>query len=166
MRFNRTTITVGLVSVGLTGALAAGGVAWASTTAPPSNGTTSSFVHCPMASTPHVMMTAAARYLGLSQTELRDRMHDGKSLAAIAEQQGKSVSGLKSAVLAEASKQLAANSSLTAQQRADRLALIREHLDAVINGTHPSGMDPDDMGGMMGNRGAMMGGRGNGMMGG
>jgi hypothetical protein len=49
-------------------------------------------------------LSAAADYLGLSQAELRTKLNDGQTLANIARANGKSVDGLKQAILDEAEK--------------------------------------------------------------
>ena len=52
------------------------------------------------------MLSAAASYLGISTTQLMTDMRNGRSLAQIAQANGKSVSGLKAALIAQASKQI------------------------------------------------------------
>jgi len=44
-------------------------------------------------------LSSAAEYLGLSEADLRTKLNDGKTLAQIAAEQGKSVAGLKAAML-------------------------------------------------------------------
>jgi len=51
-------------------------------------------------------LDAAATYLGLSESELRTRINNGKTLAQIAKAQGKSVAGLKSALLDDVKQKL------------------------------------------------------------
>src|SRR5919106_294412 len=51
-------------------------------------------------------MTAVASYLGLTVAQLREALHDDKSLAQIAGEQGKSVDGLKQAIRADAEQKL------------------------------------------------------------
>lgn len=102
MRINRRTVTVGLATLALVG-LTGGGIAWAGTDegTPWSSGSAASL--CAgghgMAYGDHESMTAAADYLGLTVNELVDEMHSGKALADIARAQGKSVSGLRSAMV-------------------------------------------------------------------
>jgi hypothetical protein len=57
----------------------------------------------------------AAKYLGLTQEQLLTQLRDGKSLADIAKAQGKSVDGLKQAIL----------SALTAE--------LKEHVDNLVD---------------------------------
>lgn len=53
-----------------------------------------------------VELEGAASYLGLSETEVRAELREGKSLAEIAEAEGKSVDGLVQALLVEARERL------------------------------------------------------------
>lgn len=171
MTTSRKRVTVGiaaLVLVGLTGS----GFAWAATDQGSSSTAAGSAAnHCAgygMGYGKYSSMTAAAKYLGLSRTEIIARMHSGATLAEIAKGQGKPVTGLKAAMLTAMKRNLATDTSLTAGQRTARLALMRSHLDAMVTGNHMSGMDMDDMmgGGMMGgSAGGMMGGSTGGMMG-
>ena len=170
MTINRRTVTVGVAALGLAG-LAGGGIAWAATeTNAPSATMSLTSSHCGGA---HGMygkyspMTAMANYLGLSRTELINQMHAGKTLAQIAKSQGKTIDGLKAATLSAMKRNLAADTSLTSAQRTAILALMQNHLDAMLTGTHMSGMDTEDMGSAMlsGTSGAMMGGSGSRMMG-
>lgn len=170
MTINRTTVTVGLATLGLVG-LAGGGIAWAasSTSSSPSTGT-STASHCAgygMAYGKYSPMTAVADYLGLSRAELVQQMHSGKTLAQIATGQGKTVAGLRAVMITAVKRNLAADTSLTSAQRTAVLALMKNHLGAMVAGNHMSGMDMDDMGsGMMSGTGAgMMGGSHGSMMG-
>ena len=52
-------------------------------------------------------LAAAASYLGLTVDQLRTQLESGKSLAQVAQAQGKSVSGLKAALIADAKSHLA-----------------------------------------------------------
>ena len=61
----------------------------------------------------------AAKYLGLTQEQLLTQLRDGKSLADIAKAQGKSVDGLKQAILAD----------LTAD--------LKEHVDNLVDRSAP-----------------------------
>jgi hypothetical protein len=80
---------------------------------------------------------AAAAYLGLSPAELRAQLESGKTLAQIAADQGKSVEGLKAAILAGAKKDLdaaAAAGKITAAQEQQMLDDLASHLDDLVNG--------------------------------
>ena len=62
---------------------------------------------------------AAAKFLGITQEELLNQIHDGKSLADIAKAKGKSVDALKQAIL----------SALTAD--------LKEHVDKLVERSGP-----------------------------
>ena len=79
------------------------------------------------------VMTAAADYLGLSLTQLRTQLHQGTSLADIARERGKPVSGLKDAILAAMTSRINANTALTAAQKTALISQFKNHLDAMIN---------------------------------
>ena len=102
-------------------------------------------------------MAAATGNLGLSQTDLGTQLHSGQSLAAVAGFQGKSVSGLEDAMLAAMTSNLDANTTLTAEQKAAQLTLMKSHLDAMVNATHASGSGTGRMGAGMSGMGGMMG---------
>jgi hypothetical protein len=68
-------------------------------------------------------LASAAEYLGLTEAELREQLADGKSLADVAEAQGKSVDGLKDSILESA------RSALDEAVEADRLT--QEQADAI-----------------------------------
>jgi hypothetical protein len=107
------------------------------------------------------VISTAASYLGLNQTELQTKLQTGKTLAQVAEAQGKSVSGLEDAMVAAAKTRLDANTALTADQKATILAQLKSNIDTMVNTTCPrvsgagpagrfgSGMGPM-MGGIMG----------------
>ena len=88
---------------------------------------------------------AAATYLGLTRAELRTQIENGKTLAQIAVAQGKTVAGLKAAILAEAKSHLdraVAAGKLTAAQEQTMLADLQSHLDDIVNRTGPPGPTP------------------------
>lgn len=84
---------------------------------------------------------AAAEYLGLTRAEPREQLRQGKSLAQVAKDRGKSVEGLKAAILAEAKARLdraVANGKLT-QARADELyRRLEGRIDDVVERTPPA----------------------------
>jgi polyhydroxyalkanoate synthesis regulator phasin len=83
---------------------------------------------------------AIASYLGLTQAELRTQLQAGKSLAAIAKAQSKSISGLEDVIFATAKRRLdqaVSDGKLTAAQEATRLAELKSHLDDIVNRTGP-----------------------------
>jgi hypothetical protein len=85
-------------------------------------------------------LDAAAAYLGLSEAELRAELEGGKTLAEIAADQGKSVEGLKDAMLADAEDHLeaaVAAGRITEAQKQEILSRLTERIDDVVNGTFP-----------------------------
>jgi len=82
-------------------------------------------------------MAAAAAYLGLTQSDLRTHLHSGQSLADVAAAQGKSVSGLADAVMAAMTTNSDANTTLTAEEKAVHLALMKSHLDSNTTPNRP-----------------------------
>jgi polyhydroxyalkanoate synthesis regulator phasin len=88
---------------------------------------------------------AAAKYLGLTEAELRTQLRSGKTLAQIATAQGKSVDGLKAAILADAKSRLdqaVAAGKLTPAQAKSILAELTAHLDGLVNRTGPPHRHP------------------------
>ena len=77
-------------------------------------------------------LDAAAEYLGLTQAELRDELSDGDSLADIAEEKGKSVDGLKTAMrnALKADLDEAVDDGVVTREQADNLY---EKLSAAID---------------------------------
>jgi hypothetical protein len=83
------------------------------------------------------LLAAAAAYLGLSEEELRNALEGGKSLADVATAQGKSVEGLKQALLDGAKADLdeaVANGDITAEQEQTILSKLRAGIDDFVNG--------------------------------
>jgi hypothetical protein len=79
-----------------------------------------------------------ATYLGLKPADLRTQLRSGKSLAAIATAQGKTVDGLEAAITAAATKQLDAAvtaGKLTKDQETKVLAGLASHIDDLVNAT-------------------------------
>ncbi len=167
MKLNRKRVTFGLVGLGVAGALAGGaGVAAAagpSSSAPSPSGT-STAAPCGdeaggvdgmrgMAFGEHRPMSAAASYLGLSQDELRTELQSGKSLADIAKAQGKSVSGLKNAMIAAVKTNLDANTRLTDEQKTTILAELTSRIDTMVITIHQAGAGLGPMGPGMGRMG-------------
>jgi hypothetical protein len=83
---------------------------------------------------------AAAKYLGLTPRKLFSELRDGKSLADLASDQGKSVDGLKLALKAAETARLDAAvkaGRLTDAERAQIQSELDQRLDDLINGTPP-----------------------------
>jgi hypothetical protein len=84
-------------------------------------------------------LDAAASYLGLSESDLRAQLRDGKSLAQVAHDQGKSVDGLVDALLKEAKEGLdkaVADGRITEAQAAAALEGLRERIQVRAEATH------------------------------
>jgi hypothetical protein len=88
----------------------------------------------------HAKFEAAANYLEMTQAELREALQDGKTLAQVARDRGKSVDGLVDALVAEERRKLdraVENGDLTDAERDDMVAGLRERLTDVVNGRFP-----------------------------
>ena len=78
---------------------------------------------------------AAATFLGVTEAELRTQLEAGKSLADVAEAGGKSVAGLKAALVDAVEKRLAEAveaGRLTDAQREEALDRFKERLDDFV----------------------------------
>jgi hypothetical protein len=81
-------------------------------------------------------LSAAAKYLGLSESDLRTKLRGGNSLADVAKAQSKDVSGLQDAIVAEAKADLdkaVADKRLTQSQADDLLSGLKAHVDDLVN---------------------------------
>lgn len=88
----------------------------------------------------HRLLAAAAEFLGLDRAELKAAL-PGTSLSALAEKQGKSVDGLKAAMLApvEAKLAKAVEAKRISQERADRLLdRLENRVDRIVAKTFPA----------------------------
>lgn len=152
MKLNRKRILTGLAAAGIAaGVLAGGGAALAATGATPAPAATSASPPCGMGygygqfggmhaqAGQQTVLSAAAGYLGLTQAELRTQLQAGKSFADVAKAEGKSVSGLKDAILAAVTSRVNASTRLTAEQKATILAQVKSNLDTIVTATHPAG---------------------------
>ena len=82
-------------------------------------------------------LDAAASYLGLSEEQLHNRLESGKTLAQIAKAEGKSVDGLKQAMLADAKSQLDAAVKAGRLSKADEQRILKgfeARVDELVNG--------------------------------
>jgi hypothetical protein len=82
-------------------------------------------------------LAAAAKYLGLSESALRDQLNDGKSLADVAKAQNKDVDGLEQAILAAAKTDLdkaVSDKKLTQSQADDVYSRLKDRIDDMVNG--------------------------------
>jgi hypothetical protein len=94
---------------------------------------------------------AAAAYLGLTGPELHAQLETGKTLAQVAKDRGKSVDGLRAAVLAGVRKDVdrgVKDGHLTADQAASLLKRITATIDQELNEVHGPGDHPGGPGGM------------------
>jgi hypothetical protein len=160
MKRNTKRLVTGLAATGIvTGALAGGGVALASSgTATPTAATVAATQYGPgwcdyglglglgpmagLHSGQQPVLSAAATYLGLTQTQLRDQLQAGKSLADVAAAQHKAVDGLKNAILAAVTTRINASTQLTAAQKTALITQVKSHLDAIVTAVHPLGGGP------------------------
>ncbi|MGH3084007.1 MAG: hypothetical protein ACRDNP_08100, partial [Gaiellaceae bacterium] len=81
-------------------------------------------------------LDAAASYLGMTEATLMAALEDGKTLAQIAEDRGKSVTGLVDALVDEAQAELAAAvkaGRLTDAQRDSMLSGLKERITRLVN---------------------------------
>jgi hypothetical protein len=81
-------------------------------------------------------LTAAAKYLGLSESALRTQLQDGKSLADVAKAQSKDVDGLEQAILAAQKADLdkaVSDKKLTQSQADDIYNGLKSHIDDLVN---------------------------------
>jgi polyhydroxyalkanoate synthesis regulator phasin len=84
------------------------------------------------------MFQAAAAYLGVSQKALFTDLRNGKTLAQVARDQGKSVSGLEDAMVASVQKHVDAAvkaGKLTSKQGQAFVSHVRTMVDDLVNGT-------------------------------
>jgi hypothetical protein len=82
------------------------------------------------------VLAAAASYLGMTEVELRDALQD-KTLAEIAKEKGKSVSGLVAALVAAQEKRIAAavaDGRLTQSQASELKAHLQDRTKDLVNG--------------------------------
>ena len=89
-------------------------------------------------------LDAAASYLGLNEAQLHSRLESGKTLAEIAKAQGKSVAGLKDALVKDAKAKLDAAvkaGRLSSAEEQRILADLQQHVDDLVNGTLPDRRD-------------------------
>lgn len=80
-------------------------------------------------------LSAAADYLGLAESELREKLNDGQTLAEVAKAEGKSVDGLEAAIVADATQrvdQLVEDGELTQAQADEMLERMKSHVDDLV----------------------------------
>jgi hypothetical protein len=82
-------------------------------------------------------LDSAASYLGLTEQQLRSRLNQGQTLAQIAKAQGKSVDGLKAALLSDVKTKLDAavkDGRLTKAKEQEVLKDLQSRIDDLVNG--------------------------------
>jgi hypothetical protein len=80
-------------------------------------------------------LDTAADYLGVDEAELRESLHEGRTLAEVAGEEGKSVDGLVDALVAEQTERLdeaVADGRLTKAQRDEIVAGLEERVQAMV----------------------------------
>jgi len=85
-------------------------------------------------------LDAAASYLGLTESQLRKQLAGGKTLAQVAQAQGKPVDGLVDALVAAAKKHLdtaVAAGRLTQSDADDMLNGLRARIRSMVSSTRP-----------------------------
>ena len=96
-----------------------------------------------------VVMDAAANYIGISETALVTARHDGKSLAQIAVDNGKTAAGLQTALVAAFKANLdtaVAAGRITAAQSAQALANFQSNVQTAIDRTATGPVNGRDAG--------------------
>jgi hypothetical protein len=87
-------------------------------------------------------LDAAASALGLKRDDLVSKLRDGKSIADVAKDQGKSLDDVKKAITDGVTKELdqaVTDKKLTSEQRDKVLKELDEHLDDLVTRTPPKG---------------------------
>jgi hypothetical protein len=83
---------------------------------------------------------AAARYLDMTQAQLREALQGGKTLAQVARERNKSVDGLVDALVADAERkfeQAVKDGRVTEAQKRELLSGMRERITNLVNGRAP-----------------------------
>ncbi len=145
MRSNRKRhiVVVGVAALSLLGA----GAAAAAIDSGPSSLVRHAFHQAGMAHggmADGVVMDAAAEYIGVSETALRSERHDGRSLAQIAAEHGKTAAGLEQTLVAAfkaRSTAAVAAGRITADQAAQALATFQSRVQTTIDRTATGPME-------------------------
>lgn len=88
----------------------------------------------------HEGLDAAASYLGLTEAQLQGKLESGQTLAQVAKDHGKSVSGLEDALVKEAQVKLdqaVKDGRLTKAQEQQMLSGLKQHIGDLVNGKVP-----------------------------
>jgi len=87
-------------------------------------------------------LDAAAGYIGVTETELRTQLENGKSLAQVAKDHGKTADGLVAALVADAKQKLDTAVSakrLTQAQADEMLTRLKQRIADLVNSTGGAG---------------------------
>ena len=106
----------------------------------------------------HAGLDAAATYLGMTEDQLHTALENGKSLAQVAKDQGKSADGLITALTNDAKQKLdtaVKNGHLTQAQAAQMLKDLQSRITDLVNGRFPAPPDHFEHRGFFRNGGAM-----------
>ena len=96
------------------------------------------------------LMQSAAEYLGIDEADIRETLRDGKSLADLATERGKSADGLKKALRDDIRKDAdqAVEDGVMPKEHADRLVeKLGSVVDKVVEGSLRGGFDSHFRGG-------------------
>jgi hypothetical protein len=88
----------------------------------------------------HAKLEAAADYLGMTQAQLEEALEDGKTLAQVARDKGKSVDGLVDALVEGAEQKLedaVESGRLTEAEKREMLEGLRDRITDLVNGRLP-----------------------------
>jgi hypothetical protein len=88
----------------------------------------------------HAKLEGAAEYLGMTQAQLEEALEDGKTLAQVAKDRGKTVDGLVDALVKGAEEKLQAAveaGRLTEAEKGEMLEGLRDRLTDMVNGRFP-----------------------------
>jgi hypothetical protein len=88
----------------------------------------------------HAKLEAAAKYLGMTDAQLREALSSGKTLAQVTRDRDKSVDGLIDAVVEDAEQKLDAEvkaGRLTEAEKTEMLSGLEERITAMVNGRFP-----------------------------
>ena len=127
------TSTKKAIAIGAAGLVLAGGAAGGALAAAKAPTAAASAQH-PLVR--HGVLRAASDYLGLTPRQLFQQLRSGKSLAEIAVAQGKTVDGLKSAILSAVKARLdrvASAGRITSVQEQTFLDKLQARLDTLVN---------------------------------
>jgi polyhydroxyalkanoate synthesis regulator phasin len=86
-------------------------------------------------------LETAAKYIGLSESQLEQELEGGKTLADVAKAHGKSVDGLVDALMAQSRERIeqdVKNGELTRAEADEFLAVLKRRVTDLVNGRFPT----------------------------